>query len=370
MSENDFEERLNRIKKLSDKLSKLNKSETDDIDPEKEEINLTESEENNISIDEAEEIEDNNEQIDEVEEEEQIEEEIPPKSTKRDSLPKEKNDNTSLYVIIVILLIAVLVLISNNYDNNTNNSISANPLVEEYNNEKNDLIAKSLNEAIKESLKDIRQFRYTVNGRTYLLPESEVQGFLQLYPNAQLIDETKDTREKQTSVTPKKNENKINSTISEPIYPIINYITGDNPYSKYYGPGIFHYEDKYSINVSANNKDILFNVINSQKNIMVRSVYIKANTSNTIQYIAPGTYYLSYISGDSWSNVAVNDCINGGFVNDLTFYKNDNPIIIDDQNLFNIVRIDSEDFKVSQNLNDFPFKCGSSTNFINDNEVY
>ena len=143
---------------------------------------------------------------------------------------------------------------------------------------------------------------------------------------------------------------------------VIEYDTGDNPYSKYYGPGIFYYEDKYSIYVSANNKDILFNVINSQKNIMVRSVYLKANTSYIIQYIEPGTYYLSYISGDSWSDVAINDCIEGRFVNDLTFYKNDKPIIIDDQNLFNIVRIDSEDFEVSQNLNDFPFKCGSPSN--------
>ena len=50
MSENDFEERLNRIKKLSDKLSKLNKSKTDDIYLEKGGINLPESEENTSSI--------------------------------------------------------------------------------------------------------------------------------------------------------------------------------------------------------------------------------------------------------------------------------------------------------------------------------
>lgn len=359
MSENDFEERLNRIKKLSDKLSKLNKSETDDIGPEKEEINLPESEENSISIDEAEEIEDNNEQIDE--DKQQIEEEKPSyKSTKKDNLTEGKNDNTPLYAIIVILLIAVLVLLFNNFENNSNTSINTNPRVVEYNNDKNDLVAKRFNEAIEESskLSGIKKFKYSVDGRTYSLPENEVQGFLRVYPNAQLIDETKDNREKQTSITSKKNENKINSAKPEPNYPILNYITGDNPYSEYYGPGIFHYEDKYSINVSANNKDILFNVINSQKNIMVRSVYIKANTSYTIQYIAPGTYYLSYISGDRWSNVSVNDCINGGFVNDLTFFKNDNPIIIDNQNLFNIVRIDSEDFRASQNLNDFPFKCG------------
>ena len=54
MTENDFEERLKRIKKLSDKLSKVNKSETDDIDPEKQEINLPESEENPSSRDEVE----------------------------------------------------------------------------------------------------------------------------------------------------------------------------------------------------------------------------------------------------------------------------------------------------------------------------
>ena len=53
MTENDFEERLKRIKKLSDKLSKVNKSETDDIDPEKQEINLPESEENPSSRDEV-----------------------------------------------------------------------------------------------------------------------------------------------------------------------------------------------------------------------------------------------------------------------------------------------------------------------------
>ena len=42
---------------------------------------------------------------------------------------------------------------------------------------------------------------------------------------------------------------------------------------------------------------------------MVRSVYLKANTSYIIQYIEPGTYYLSYISGDSWSDVAINDVL-------------------------------------------------------------
>ena len=360
MSENDFEERLNRIKKLSDKLSKLNKSETDDIDPEKEEINLPESEENNISIDEAEEIEDNNEQIDEVDEEEQIEEEIPPKSTKRDSLPKEKNDNTSLYVIIVILLVAVLVLISNNYDNNTNNSISANPLVEEYNNEKNDIIAKSLNEAIKESLKDIRQFRYTVNGRTYLLPESEVQGFLQLYPNAKLVDETKDTREKQTSVTSKKNENKINSTKPEPVYPIKNYITGDNPYSKYYGPGIYDFENTHSIFIQSAKEDRLFILSDGTGNILIRTTYIKANENYTIEYLKPDIYNISFISGKDWSDeFKLNNCIKGGFtknlsigVNNYTFYLNyPNPSIINNSWI-------KENFSFdSSNISNFPFPC-------------
>ena len=78
---------------------------------------------------------------------------------------------------------------------------------------------------------------------------------------------------------------------------------------------------------------------------MVRSVYLKANTSYVIKYIKPGTYYLSYISGRYWSDVELNDCIYGKFVNDLTYYTNDKPIVIDDQNLFNVVRIDSEGFK-------------------------
>ena len=46
----------------------------------------------------------------------------------------------------------------------------------------------------------MKQFKYTVNGRTFLLPESEVQGFLQEFPNAQLIEEIDEAGGKQTGV--------------------------------------------------------------------------------------------------------------------------------------------------------------------------
>ena len=49
----------------------------------------------------------------------------------------------------------------------------------------------------------MKKFRYTVNGKTYSLPESEVAGFLQEFPNAQLIEEISDTAGKQTGVAEK-----------------------------------------------------------------------------------------------------------------------------------------------------------------------
>ena len=49
----------------------------------------------------------------------------------------------------------------------------------------------------------MKKFRYTVNGKTYSLPESEVAGFLQEFPNAQLIEEISDTAGKQTGVAQK-----------------------------------------------------------------------------------------------------------------------------------------------------------------------
>ena len=142
---------------------------------------------------------------------------------------------------------------------------------------------------------------------------------------------------------------------------VINYDTGDNPYSKYYGPGIFYFEDKYSVFISSNEKDILFNITNDEKNILVRSVYLKANTKHIIKYLEPGTYYLSYISGKRWSEIKINNCIDGGFIDDLTYYRNNKPIVIDNQNLLNVVRIDSDDFRISQDLNNFPFTCSSSS---------
>jgi len=49
----------------------------------------------------------------------------------------------------------------------------------------------------------MKKFRYTVNGKTYSLPESEVAGFLQDFPDAQLIEEISDTVGKQTGVAEK-----------------------------------------------------------------------------------------------------------------------------------------------------------------------
>ena len=44
------------------------------------------------------------------------------------------------------------------------------------------------------------KYEYSVNGKTYTLPEEEVQAFLKHYPNAELIREISDTPGKQTGV--------------------------------------------------------------------------------------------------------------------------------------------------------------------------
>ena len=44
------------------------------------------------------------------------------------------------------------------------------------------------------------KYEYSVNGKTYTLPEEEVQAFLKHYPNAELIREISDPPGKQTGV--------------------------------------------------------------------------------------------------------------------------------------------------------------------------
>jgi len=46
----------------------------------------------------------------------------------------------------------------------------------------------------------MKKFKYTFNGKTYLLPESEVENFLKDFPNAQFIEIVDDAPGKQTGV--------------------------------------------------------------------------------------------------------------------------------------------------------------------------
>ena len=395
MSENDFEERLNRIKKLSDKLSKLNKSETDDINPEKEEINLPESEENASSKDEAEEEKAEEEQIDEIEvteqeeeeqdqldteeelakateqeeeEQDQVEQEIPPKSTKKDNLPKEKNDNTFLYVIIMVLLSVIIILVFNNYNNNSNKSKNKDFTSVEYNNEKSEVEPFINKDAIKESTKPFDMDKltgydiYRFQGEGYTRKELEEIAFYKGYTLEELFRKNPSIQGvgRQTTVTSKKNENKINTTKSEPIYPIKNYITGDNPYSKYYGPGIYDFENTHSIFIQSAKEDRLFILSDRTEKILIRTTYIKANENYTIEYLKSDFYNISFISGQDWSDeFKLNNCINGGFTKNLsigvsnyTFYLNyPNPLIINNSWI-------KENFSFdSSNISKFPFPC-------------
>tara|TARA_X000000368_G_C22887756_1_gene648186 strand:+ start:186 stop:764 length:579 start_codon:yes stop_codon:yes gene_type:complete len=105
---------------------------------------------------------------------------------------------------------------------------------------------------------------------------------------------------------------------------ITKWDTGGNPYYSYFGSGEYDSENNFYLKVKApSDSDIVFNLINNRNNKIVRSVYIKRSEEYTIEWIKPGLYDYSYMSGlDWWSGLEINNGIKGGFVRNLSFHKN------------------------------------------------
>ena len=105
---------------------------------------------------------------------------------------------------------------------------------------------------------------------------------------------------------------------------ITKWDTGGNPYYSYFGRGEYDSRNNFYLKVSApSNSDIVFNLIDNRNNKIVRSVYVRRSEEYKIEWIKPGLYDYSYISGlDWWSGLEINNGIKGGFIRNLSFHKN------------------------------------------------
>ena len=349
MSDSEFEKRIKRIKKLSSKLSNITDEEAEKLEPVKGELEQNESEEcvkislfllseeeESGTANEYEPTKEESKKSEPVKEESKKSEPVNEESKKSEPVKEEskksepikdksKEDaankiDQSFTIVVLVAVIAglLLLLISNQTDN-------------------------------KENWKDEFYVSETPNTDSQLKEQQEREAQIEREERAreeQLLRRKSNIElDKIQQQSKRESSREIQQRIAgeqqkiaeEPIYKIKYYNTGENPYSSepLISDGVYHFEDKYSIELKAPSyHDLLFNLFDYYGNHH-RTVYVKRSQTYTIKWLKPGEYYYTYMTGLDWSDeIEINSIISGAFTNNINIYINDKyPLELSDVDL-------------------------------------
>ncbi len=109
------------------------------------------------------------------------------------------------------------------------------------------------------------------------------------------------------------------------------YNTGESPYKKWYGKGIYDYNSLSYLNVTNySSNDAVLLLVHKSKGV-VRNVYIAQDHSYKIKYIPEGKYIVKVMYGNSWNSEKQNglNFPKGGFMENANFEQTkwDDPFV-------------------------------------------